>query len=329
MKFNNLYRLLSERLGVDQQADKYVDEVIEKMISAVEHEVEWRFRRVSDYQHTLYKMSMDVKPVQSSKTISIKVLSEFYFTEGPPTKAKCEDFNSNFGNINGVRFRFAHTGVPEGSTEEMMMVFGFDVDISVIKTKDELVSELKKTLVRSRSIIAHELTHTADIARRSRKINSRHSKEGMTWNGIGSTGTPEYNKRYEKMCRTLCELLYITKDVEAIVAANEVSAEIQSKKQSEFLTTSEFLALFNQTVYVKRLNKIKPIKAEYDSLKAESNQPDFDKMVGKDTCDLARWERELKLNWISMDNLVSKCNQLLKRLARIYDLFAPPNTKKY
>ena len=329
MEFNNLYRLLSERLGVDQQVDKYVDEVIEKMISAVEHEVYWPPNTLNR-QETLSEISMNVKTVQSSKTISITVLSRFRFTEGPPTKATYEEFNSNVGNINGVRLMFASGGTLEpGSTEDMMMAFGFNVDISVIKTKDEFVSELKKTLPRSRSAIAHELTHTADHARRSIADNCRHSKEGMTWNGIGSTGTPEYNKRYEKMCKTLYELLYITKPEEASVAANDVSAEIQSKKQSEFLTTSEFLALFNQTVYVKRLNKIKPLKAEYDSLKAESNQPDFDKMVGKDTCDLARWEKELKLNWISMDNLVSKCNQLLKRLARIYDLFAPPNTKKY
>ncbi|NBQ48828.1 MAG: hypothetical protein EBU33_10325 [Sphingobacteriia bacterium] len=216
-----------------------------------------------------------------------------------------------------------------GNTEKMTIALGFYVDISVIKTKDEVVSELKKTLARSRSVIAHELTHTADYARRSDSGGHGHSKEGMTWNGIGSTGTPEYNKRYEEMCRTLYMLLYITKDGEASVAANEVSTEIKSKKQSEFLTTSEFLALFNQTLYITRLNKIKPMKAEYDSLKAESKQPDFDKMVGKDTCDLARWEKELRLNWISMDNLVSKCNQLLKRLARIYDLFAPPKTNKY
>ena len=330
MKFNNLYRLLSERLGVDQQIDKYVDEVIEKTISEVEHRIEWP-PNTSYYQEAICIMSMDVKTTRSSKTISILFMGRFNFTEGPPTKARYEEFNSTVGNINGIRLMFAKGGsLTPGDTEDMMMAFGFDVDISVLKTKDEFVSELKKTLVRSRSIIAHELTHTADLARRSIALNSsRHSKEGMTWNGIGSTGTPEYNKRYEKMCRTLYELLYITKDEEASVAANEVSAEIKSKKQSEFLTASEFLALFNQTLCVKRLNKIKPIKAEYDSLKAESNQPDFDKMIGKDTCDLARWEREYKLNWISMDNLVSKCNQLLKRLARIYDLFAPPNTKKY
>jgi hypothetical protein len=269
-----------------------------------------------------------VKTTQSSKQILITIFTRFVFGEGPP--ANTVDFNSHVGNVNGITSTFAKAGASTpGGTEDMFMAFGFHVDLNVIKTRDEFNSEFKKMLVRSQSMIAHELTHTADHARRSIADSHRHSKEGMTWNGIGSTGTQEYNKRYEEMCRTLYMLLYITKDEEASVAANEVSTEIKSKKQSEFLTTSEFLALFNQTRHITRLNKIKPMKAEYDSLKAESKQPDFDKMVGKDTCDLARWEKELRLNWISMDNLVSKCNQLLKRLARIYDLFAPPNTKKY
>jgi hypothetical protein len=252
-----------------------------------------------DKYENFSEVEMEFKNIQSSKTVPVVVVTYFNFKEDPLDNAY--SVNSHFVNTDGVNFDFAKGGAQRpGGTTDMLIVFSFSINTNVIKTKDKFLSELKKTLVRSSSIFAHELKHVADHVRRTIPDNHRHSKKGMAWNGISLTGTPEYNKRYKEMCKTLYVLLYITKDEEASVAANEVTAEIKSKKQSEFLTTSEFLALFNQTLYVSRLNKIKLVKAEYDSLKAESNQPDFDKTVGKDACDLARWEKELKLKFNSI-----------------------------
>jgi hypothetical protein len=206
------------------------------------------------------------------------------------------------------------------------LYYRLSVDTTIINTEEKALTEIKDVIMRSRSVIAHELKHISDQIRVSFKAIQNHISSDIYIKVKFYEKPKQYQQEVKELSLSLAAALVVTGSVEASVAANEVAAEIKAKKTSEFLTSAEFLALFNETRFVKKLNEIKTVKkSKYEELKKDfgSNFDDLiDYMIPKK-------DTRYNLKWKSMDDLIAKCNEILKKLARLYDLFAPPKSKKY
>lgn len=223
----------------------------------------------------------------------------------------------------------------------------------------------KENYFKLKPLLEHELKHIFDYSHKKRKdkLNIGGNLAAMSvdyLNGIKYTqfivtkrsydgdleqkNLNEYEKRCLKFLSVLTHLGYNVQHKEFSAFANELAGDIKAKKQSEYLNTQQFKDLFEQTRVVKILRQRKDLlkefqwlKNNFDKAKKEQyesrhlrnivREDNFVEGVKSDKSGDAYYITRLLIDHV--EEIAQRSEKMTQRLARVYDLFAPPKTNKY